>query len=42
MTVEVRKKEIDAIGMFFNCKQESVQKVLSGNVKRDYTEASFS
>jgi len=42
MPVTGKKKEIDAIGMFFNCKKENVESVLAGNVKRDFNEASFS
>ena len=42
MPVAGKKKELDAIGMFFNCKKESVESVLAGNVKKDFNEASFS
>lgn len=31
----------DAIALFFNCKKDSVEEVLAGNVQRDYLEVSL-
>lgn len=31
----------DAVALFFNCKKDSVEEVLAGNVKRDYLEVSL-
>lgn len=31
----------DALALFFNCKNKSVEQVLAGNVQRDYVEISF-
>ena len=31
----------DAMALFFNCKKDSVEEVLAGNVQRDYLEVSL-
>ena len=40
-TLHVMTHKNDAMALFFNCKKDSVEEVLAGNVQRDYLEVSL-
>jgi len=40
-TLHLMTLKDDAVALFFNCKKDSVEEVLAGNVKRDYLEVSL-
>jgi hypothetical protein len=40
-TLHIMTHKDDALALFFNCKKDSVEEVLAGNIQREYLEISL-